>query len=96
MTWILKYYQCSRCGTEWTDAWSCACNDRCPRCRAEIEPYDDEDLTYMIEPGPDGTFVVMFSPEEAEDSPDYVSIGVFTSRQDAMAHIEAIQLSREA
>jgi hypothetical protein len=22
----------------WTDAWDCACNDRCPICRAEIEP----------------------------------------------------------
>ena len=31
----------------WSDAWTCACNDRCPECDAEIEPadyeeYDDE------------------------------------------------------
>lgn len=30
----------SHCGTEWEDTWSCACNDRCPVCNREIEPYD--------------------------------------------------------
>lgn len=28
---------------EWTDAWYCMCNDRCPACGAEIEPYDSEE-----------------------------------------------------
>ncbi len=28
---------------EWSDTWCCACNDRCPVCDAEIEPYDYEE-----------------------------------------------------
>jgi hypothetical protein len=27
------------CQVEWKDEWSCACNDRCPECNSEIEPY---------------------------------------------------------
>ena len=37
-------YQCV-CGCEWSDVWSCQCNDRCPKCNREIEPYASEDLT---------------------------------------------------
>lgn len=29
---------------EWTDEWSCTCNDKCPRCGAEIEPYQSDDV----------------------------------------------------
>lgn len=32
------------CGGEWDDTWSCKCNDECPKCGAEIEPYRSEDL----------------------------------------------------
>jgi hypothetical protein len=39
-----NYYLCPYDGTSWIDEWSCRCNDRCPRCRAEIEPYDSEDI----------------------------------------------------
>lgn len=39
---VLNRYR--HCGTEWTDLWSCACNDRCPVCRAEIEPYSSEEI----------------------------------------------------
>ncbi|UTS82846.1 hypothetical protein [Phaeobacter piscinae] len=31
-------YKCD-CGEEWSDEWSCQCNDRCPSCNAEIEPH---------------------------------------------------------
>jgi len=27
------------CKTQWTDQWSCQCNDECPVCGHEIEPY---------------------------------------------------------
>jgi len=33
-------YECSECGERWEDEWSCPCNDRCPCCNAEIEPYE--------------------------------------------------------
>ena len=39
-----NYYRCERDGTEWSDDWSCMCNDRCPTCDAEISPYYSEDI----------------------------------------------------
>jgi hypothetical protein len=32
------------CGVEWDDEWDSTCNDKCPECNAEIEPYKSEDL----------------------------------------------------
>ncbi len=90
MAWVLKYYECSVCGTKWTDEWSCACNDRCPECWTETEPYDDKDLTYLVEHRTDG-FVVMFSSDSAESSPDYVPIGIFRDQREALALIKVRQ-----
>jgi hypothetical protein len=39
-----NYYRCPHDDAEWRDEWSCSCNDRCPTCRAEIEPYLTEDV----------------------------------------------------
>ena len=36
----LNQYRCPYCQTEWEDEWDCACNDRCPDCNKEIEPYE--------------------------------------------------------
>ncbi|WAR45989.1 hypothetical protein [Methylomonas rapida] len=36
----LNQYRCLYCQTEWEDVWDCACNDRCPDCNKEIEPYE--------------------------------------------------------
>jgi hypothetical protein len=38
------------CGQEWEDVWSCECNDRCPVCNKEIEPYASDDLTEEKQP----------------------------------------------
>lgn len=32
------------CGEHWIDSHDCMCNDRCPVCRAEIEPYMSVEL----------------------------------------------------
>lgn len=46
-----NHYRCSvvidgkPCGAEWSDEWDCMCNDRCPRCNAEIEPYESDDIS---------------------------------------------------
>ena len=37
-----SFYRCDDCDVEWDSEWSCACNDECPECGAEIEPYDYE------------------------------------------------------
>ncbi|TCV86105.1 MULTISPECIES: hypothetical protein [Methylomonas] len=36
----LNQYHCPYCQTEWEDVWDCGCNDRCPDCNKEIEPYE--------------------------------------------------------
>jgi hypothetical protein len=36
----LNQYRCPTCQTEWEDEWDCCCNDRCPDCNKEIEPYE--------------------------------------------------------
>lgn len=47
--WYEKHYQCSECGTEWTDEWSCTCNDRCPGCNVETEPDSYIDLSRPLD-----------------------------------------------
>jgi hypothetical protein len=41
-------YDCSECGTAWTDSWSCMCDDRCPECNAETEPTSSIDLSRPV------------------------------------------------
>ena len=41
-----NHYRCPQCQLEWQDEWDCACNDKCPNCNKEIEPYASE----LIEP----------------------------------------------
>lgn len=38
-----NFYHCPHCDIEWEDKWLCACNDSCPQCNREIEPYDSEE-----------------------------------------------------
>lgn len=38
-----NHYHCDRCDIEWSDQWSCACNDRCPKCDRETEPYESDE-----------------------------------------------------
>jgi hypothetical protein len=47
-----NYYKCDHTGSLhegepeiiWHDSWDSTCNDRCPVCDTEIEPFDSEDL----------------------------------------------------
>lgn len=32
------------CGQEWSDTWSSMCNDKCPKCNAEIEPHKSDEV----------------------------------------------------
>ena len=47
---FINHYRCPDDGTEWTDHWSCACNDRCPTCDKEIEPYESEEIDAPSKP----------------------------------------------
>jgi hypothetical protein len=96
MAWFLKYYRHIKCGTKWTDEWSCACNDKCRRCGAEIEPYDWDDLSVIVDQTDDGTgWAVLVSPPEAEHTPNY-AVTLFERREEAeaFANREAERLGR--
>jgi hypothetical protein len=85
MTWFRKSYRCDDCEVDWSDEWSCACNDRCPVCDAEIEPYESEDLSVQVEMQDNGaSWVVFVSPPDAEHRPCYVETR-FTRKGDADA-----------
>lgn len=38
-----NHYRCRVDGATWSDSWECTCNDRCPVCNAETEPFFSED-----------------------------------------------------
>lgn len=41
---FLNHYDSPRCGTHWTDSWSCQVDDDCPECGLwHISPTDSED-----------------------------------------------------
>jgi hypothetical protein len=44
-----NYYECPNDRTKWHDEWTCMCNDRCPTCDREIEPYFSEDIAPTTE-----------------------------------------------
>ena len=97
MAWFLKYYRHAECTAAWTDEWSCACNDRCPGCGAEIEPYDWDDLSVIAEKTADGKgWVVSVSPIDAEQAPEYVET-YFARKEEAheFASRETLRLERE-
>jgi len=45
MIGYVNYYRCPREGTHWANAWSSMCNDKCPNCNAEIEPYRSDEIS---------------------------------------------------
>jgi len=92
MAWFLNVYRCERCGTIWTDEWSCMCDDECPHCGArDMSPFDSEDLTELVvQEG--HQFTALRSPETAEDYPDYKELGRFSTRakaEEAFAVLDA-------
>lgn len=89
MTWFRKYYRHSGCRIAWANERSCARNDKCPRCGVEIEPYDWDDLTVIVDPAPKGDgWLVRVSPPHAEHIPDYI-VRYFENKIDAKAFAEA-------
>lgn len=41
---FINHYKCKDCNTSWESKWSCQCNDRCPDCGAEIEPFESKEV----------------------------------------------------
>ena len=87
MAWFRNHYECARCGAEWTDDWSCTCDDDCPDCGARhMSPVDSDDLTEIVEQRGD-LFFALRSPANAGHYPDYVDLGAFTTRQLAEVYL---------
>ena len=83
MSWFLNYYNCARCGRDWTDEWSCMCDDDCPHCGARhMSPFESDDLTHTIEQRND-EFVALRSPDAAEHCPQYFELASFPTRAEA-------------
>jgi hypothetical protein len=77
MAWLRNYYECERCSTEWTDEWSCACDDDCPSCGARhISPFESDDLS-EISDYVDGAMVLLRSSDQAEHGPEYEVVAYF-------------------
>ena len=90
MTWFRNHYECYRCDHEWTDEWSCACDDECPSCGARhASPVDSDDLTITIDEE-DGEYVVRRSPPSAEHNPDYEEVVRFLAETHALAYAELV------
>jgi len=89
MAWFLNHYKCDRCRRRWVDEWSCMCDDQCPTCGfRDMTPHNSEDLTELIEQEGE-EFVVLRSPDTAEDDPDYLELGRFPTRAGAEAFLES-------
>ena len=83
MAWFLNYYKCTSCGRDWTDEWSCMCDDNCPHCGARhMSPGSSDDLTEVIEKR-GREYVVLRSPETAGHCPDYRELGFFRTKKAA-------------
>jgi hypothetical protein len=87
MAWYRNHYTCARCDRDWTDEWSCMCDDDCPHCGARhMSPTDSDDLTEVISTE-NGKFVVLRSPETAGHYADYCELGTFATRAEAEAFL---------
>jgi hypothetical protein len=89
MSWFLNHYKCARCHRSWTDEWSCMCDDDCPHCGARhMSPDSSDELTELIEEE-GNAFVVRWSPESAEHTPDYQELGRFQTYEKATSFLMA-------
>lgn len=44
MARYLNHYRCEECDVEWSDEWSCQCDDECPECGRDFTPVSSDDL----------------------------------------------------
>lgn len=43
-SWFLNHYRCDDCGHQWSDEWSCTCDDDCPECGTTMTPTCSDEL----------------------------------------------------
>jgi hypothetical protein len=50
-----------------------------------MSPTTSDDLTIIVDDGPDGVFIVLQSPDGAEHDPDYIEVACFPTKEAADA-----------
>lgn len=90
MAWFLNHYVCDECEQEWDDELSCTCDDDCPHCGARhMQVSRCIDLTeIVVQDDEKGTFLVLRSPDTAEDKPRYRVLAEFPTRDKAERFLE--------
>lgn len=48
MAKFINFYQCPHCETAWNEESNYTCNDRCPKCGTETQPYESHDISSKI------------------------------------------------
>jgi hypothetical protein len=87
MAWFCNHYWCECCGSEWNDEWSSMCDDDCPVCQARhMSPDFSDDLTKVVHRRAH-SFIVLLSPEAAEDTPKYEPVAEFRTLELAEAYV---------
>jgi hypothetical protein len=88
MAWYCNHYHCGDCSTDWVDEWSCCCDDECPNCGSRNwSPVESDDLTEIVD-SIRGSFVLLRSPDSAEQYPDYEIVARFPSKETAERYAE--------
>ncbi len=85
MAWFLNKYACTSCGAAWEDEWSCCCDDECPECGVDFSPYYSDDISAYTEESGEGSYIIYYSPPEAEHIPDYTFFAKVKQRRIAQA-----------
>jgi hypothetical protein len=81
MAWFRNFYQCENCDAKWEGEWSCMVDEECPICAdRDVTPYDADELTFLVDRW-SGVYTVLRSQTTAEDTPDYVEIAQFPTRE---------------
>jgi hypothetical protein len=95
-----NHYACS-CGASWDDEWTCACDDECPGCGADISPEDStvhhEELDAIpCPPAPCGVFdpshpAVLAFVNEAVGMPDLPKLEIGTINNVTLTETTALK-----
>ncbi|MCQ8180992.1 hypothetical protein U737_03350 [Methylomonas sp. LW13] len=88
----LNQYRCPYCQTEWEDVWDCGCNDRCPNCNKEIEPYESA----LIEGESAETDLPVEEPASANDTAEGVDQLFMVSYEIDYVHRVSVGITAES
>jgi hypothetical protein len=76
VAWYNNQYVCPECSAVWDNDWSSGSDDQCPECdENNITPVSRKDLSVVVEANADGSWTILRSSPDADDSPMYEIVG---------------------